>query len=435
MHRPARGRVGLQAEVGQRRLDQPRGDRRRREPVRGQFDRELPGQGVHRPLAGVVEGVQRLGPGAVQRRGEQDPPAPLGRHRPPHHRLRHRDRRPDVQPEDEVEVLAGQVEERRLPVGAEVVHEHVDPAEAAHASATSSLGLAVRSGRPDVARAGCRGRPRPRAASSSGRSEVSDDRAPLAANAWATASPIPGCSRHQRRLARSSIGRRRVARSRFGLPTYDTDRRRAPRRRTAMCRPDDRGPRLFAPATTSRPVPARRAAGTVVLGGRPALAWVNIQTAADATARRAPRPVLGRRRAPVVPAAPAGRGSAADRPAGRGARRPGEGARHVRPGDRRVVAPLAAIPDDNPRTIINDGEVVPGGRAVVFGTKDVQFADPIAAPVPVHPRRQPADGARRRADCSNGKVFARRRRADPVRHRHAAEGGRPLPARRRRPGR
>jgi sugar lactone lactonase YvrE len=41
--------------------------------------------------------------------------------------------------------------------------------------------------------------------------------------------------------------------------------------------------------------------------------------------------------------------------------------------------PLATIPDDNPRTIINDGEVVPGGKAVVFGTKDTQFKEPIAA--------------------------------------------------------
>jgi len=40
---------------------------------------------------------------------------------------------------------------------------------------------------------------------------------------------------------------------------------------------------------------------------------------------------------------------------------------------------LARIPDDNPRTIINDGEVVPGGKAIVFGTKDTQFKEQIAA--------------------------------------------------------
>lgn len=68
--------------------------------------------------------------------------------------------------------------------------------------------------------------------------------------------------------------------------------------------------------------------------------------------------------------------------------------------------PLAAIPDDNPRTIINDGEIVPGGRAVVFGTKDTKFADRIAHLYLFTPgdRRLTvlADGQL----CSNGKVFA-----------------------------
>ena len=39
--------------------------------------------------------------------------------------------------------------------------------------------------------------------------------------------------------------------------------------------------------------------------------------------------------------------------------------------------PLAAIPDTHPRTIINDGEIVPGGSAIIFGTKDVNFSEPI----------------------------------------------------------
>ncbi|MCE9565726.1 MAG: SMP-30/gluconolactonase/LRE family protein [Planctomycetes bacterium] len=39
---------------------------------------------------------------------------------------------------------------------------------------------------------------------------------------------------------------------------------------------------------------------------------------------------------------------------------------------------LATIPDNNSRTIINDGEVVPGGKAIVFGTKDTQFKEQIA---------------------------------------------------------
>lgn len=63
------------------------------------------------------------------------------------------------------------------------------------------------------------------------------------------------------------------------------------------------------------------------------------------------------------------------------------------------------IPDDNPRTIINDAEVVPGGKAVVFGTKDTQFKDPIA-----HLYLYTVDDNRVSvlADkqlCSNGKVF------------------------------
>jgi sugar lactone lactonase YvrE len=65
---------------------------------------------------------------------------------------------------------------------------------------------------------------------------------------------------------------------------------------------------------------------------------------------------------------------------------------------------LATIPDVSPRTIINDGEIVPGGRAIVFGTKDGRFADPIA-----HLYLFTLDGRLTTlADghlCSNGKVF------------------------------
>jgi sugar lactone lactonase YvrE len=67
---------------------------------------------------------------------------------------------------------------------------------------------------------------------------------------------------------------------------------------------------------------------------------------------------------------------------------------------------LATIPDENPRTIINDGEIVPGGKAVVFGTKDVQFKEPIANlylyTVDDNRVSLLADGQ----TCSNGKVFA-----------------------------
>lgn len=67
--------------------------------------------------------------------------------------------------------------------------------------------------------------------------------------------------------------------------------------------------------------------------------------------------------------------------------------------------PLVTIPDDNPRTIINDGEIVPGGKAIVFGTKDVQFKEPIANlylyTVDDNRVSLLADGQ----TCSNGKVF------------------------------
>jgi sugar lactone lactonase YvrE len=68
---------------------------------------------------------------------------------------------------------------------------------------------------------------------------------------------------------------------------------------------------------------------------------------------------------------------------------------------------LATIPDDNPRTIINDAEVVPGGRAVVFGTKDVRFADPTAALYLYTLGDDVVSLLAPGQTCSNGKVFAR----------------------------
>lgn len=67
---------------------------------------------------------------------------------------------------------------------------------------------------------------------------------------------------------------------------------------------------------------------------------------------------------------------------------------------------LGMIPDENPRTIINDGEIVPGGKAIVFGTKDVLFKEPTANlylyTVDDNRVSLLADGQ----TCSNGKVFA-----------------------------
>jgi sugar lactone lactonase YvrE len=140
----------------------------------------------------------------------------------------------------------------------------------------------------------------------------------------------------------------------------------------------------------------------VTVESRTALAWVNIQTATDSTVGDVHvRFLNGEHRTYRQP------------------RRPG----FLFPTDRpdtlfvgmekdvgllnlvtNTFTSLATIPDANPRTIVNDGEIVPGGRAVVFGTKDVRFADPIA-----HLYLFTLDGRLTTlADgqmCSNGKVF------------------------------
>lgn len=68
---------------------------------------------------------------------------------------------------------------------------------------------------------------------------------------------------------------------------------------------------------------------------------------------------------------------------------------------------LATIPDTNPRTMINDGEAVPGGRAVVFGTKDIKFQDPIANLYLFTLDDDVVSLLAPGQTCSNGKVFAR----------------------------
>ncbi len=66
---------------------------------------------------------------------------------------------------------------------------------------------------------------------------------------------------------------------------------------------------------------------------------------------------------------------------------------------------LATIPDDDPRTIINDGEVVPGGKAIVFGTKDTQFKDQIANLYLYTVDDNRVSLLAEKQLCSNGKVF------------------------------
>lgn len=69
--------------------------------------------------------------------------------------------------------------------------------------------------------------------------------------------------------------------------------------------------------------------------------------------------------------------------------------------------PWAALPDDNPRTIINDAEVVPGGDAVVFGTKDTKFLDSIAHLYLFTPHDRRVTILAEGQLCSNGKVIVR----------------------------
>jgi sugar lactone lactonase YvrE len=142
----------------------------------------------------------------------------------------------------------------------------------------------------------------------------------------------------------------------------------------------------------------------VTVEGRPALAWVNIQTAPDATGGDIHvRFWDGEHRTYAQSRRP-------------GFLLPTDRADTLLVGREKEIGllnlttnhftPLAAIEDASPRTIINDGEIVPGGRAIVFGTKDVRFAEPIAHLYlfTIAERRLTvlADGQ----TCSNGKVFA-----------------------------
>jgi sugar lactone lactonase YvrE len=68
---------------------------------------------------------------------------------------------------------------------------------------------------------------------------------------------------------------------------------------------------------------------------------------------------------------------------------------------------LTKLPDISPRTIINDGEVVPGGREVVFGTKDLKFQIDIAALYLYALSDGSLSVLAPRQTCSNGKVFTR----------------------------
>jgi sugar lactone lactonase YvrE len=145
---------------------------------------------------------------------------------------------------------------------------------------------------------------------------------------------------------------------------------------------------------------------SVVVSGREALVWVNIQTAKDSARgavhlrfwdtgehRSIPRPA---RPAFLVPT---------DRPDVVFVGWEKElGTLNLRTNE---WTSLATIPDANPRTIINDGKAVPGGGAVIFGTKDIQFADPIAALYLFTLADRRVTVLAPGQTCSNGKVFAK----------------------------
>lgn len=71
----------------------------------------------------------------------------------------------------------------------------------------------------------------------------------------------------------------------------------------------------------------------------------------------------------------------------------------------REWTPRATIPHPSGRTMINDAEPVPGHDAIVFGTKDIKFQDPMAH---IYLWTQSDNHITPLADgqtCSNGKVF------------------------------
>ena len=145
---------------------------------------------------------------------------------------------------------------------------------------------------------------------------------------------------------------------------------------------------------------------SIVIDGREAVIWVNIQTAADATA--------GELHIRYWDDGEQGLWRLRNRPG------------FVMPTDKRGTVfigmgkelgtldlesnefrLLGKIPDVNPRTIINDGEVFPGGREIVFGTKDTQFADPIATLYHFALADGTVTPIAEKQTCSNGKVFHR----------------------------
>jgi sugar lactone lactonase YvrE len=146
----------------------------------------------------------------------------------------------------------------------------------------------------------------------------------------------------------------------------------------------------------------------VTVEDEPAVAWVNIQTTADATTGSIWVKFLAEADDQFHLTAPGRPGFLLP------TNRPdtvlvglGKELRTCNLSEVEWSEPLATIPDTNPRTIINDGEIVPGGRAVVFGTKDLRFADPIAELYLYTTDDNRLTTLAGSQTCSNGKVVAR----------------------------
>lgn len=143
----------------------------------------------------------------------------------------------------------------------------------------------------------------------------------------------------------------------------------------------------------------------ITLDGRDGLLWVNIQTGPDATAGSLHVRFWddGEHRSWPLPGRP-GFALPTDRPG------------VVLVGLDNAVGTfdlktshwhrLATVPDAHPRTIINDAEVVPGGRAVVFGSKDTAFKEPVAGLYLYTLDDDVISLLAPGQTCSNGKVFA-----------------------------
>jgi sugar lactone lactonase YvrE len=144
----------------------------------------------------------------------------------------------------------------------------------------------------------------------------------------------------------------------------------------------------------------------MTVGGEQVLAWVNIQTAQDSQWGYIHGHYMDSGALGLLLPCPERPGFLL--PIAGGDRMLVGMGKSLRVGDLRQktwTSSLATIPDDNPRTIINDAEIVPGGKAIVFGTKDTQFKDPIANlylyTVDDHRVSLLTD----QQTCSNGKVF------------------------------